>query len=51
MKAEQNRAVRIEDLTEIVVLRSRFRQAKQRLVPCEAARDIGHSDDGPRASH
>src|SRR6516162_435669 len=51
MKAEQNRAIRVEDLTEVVVGRSRFGQAKQRLVPCEAARDVGHCDDGPRASH
>jgi hypothetical protein len=32
MKAEQNRAIRVEDLTEVAVGRSRFRQAKQRLV-------------------
>jgi len=51
MKAEQNRAIRVEDLTELVVGRSRFRQAKQCLVPREAASDISHSDDGPRASH
>ena len=51
MKTEQNRAIRVKDLTEVVVGWSRFRQAKQRLVPREAASDIGHSDDGPRASH
>jgi hypothetical protein len=51
MKAEQNRAIRVEDLTEVVVGRSRFREAKQRLVPREAASDIGRSDDGPRAFH
>ena len=51
MKAEHNRAIRVEDLTEVVVGRSRFRQAKQSLVLREAASDIGHSHDGPRASH
>ena len=28
----------------------RLRQAQQRLIPREAASDIGHSDDGPRSS-
>jgi hypothetical protein len=51
MKTEQNRAIRVEDLAEVVVGRSRFRQAKQRLVPREAASDIGHSDDSPCAFH
>lgn len=51
MKAEQNRAIRVADLTEVVVGRSRFRQAKQRLVPRQAAGHIGDSDDGPRTSH
>jgi len=47
MKAEQDRAIRIEDLTEVVVGGGRFRQAEQRLVPGEAASDIGDADDGP----
>jgi hypothetical protein len=51
MKAELNRAIPVKDLTEVVVGRNRFRQAKRRLVPREAASDISHSDDGPRASH
>jgi hypothetical protein len=37
MKAEQNSAIRVEDLTKVVVGGSRLRQAKQRLVPREAA--------------
>ena len=51
MKTEQNRAIRVEDLTEVVVFRSRFRQAKQRLVPRKAASDIGYSNNGPCASY
>src|SRR5262245_24229277 len=38
MKAEQNRAIRVENLTEVVVGRGRFCQAKQSLVPRDASR-------------
>ncbi len=51
MQAEQNRAVRVDDLTEVFVGRSRLRQPQQRLVPGEAERDIVHPDDGPCASN
>jgi hypothetical protein len=51
VKAEQDRAIRVEDLPEVVMGRSRLRLAKQRLVPFEAARHIANSNDRPGASH
>jgi hypothetical protein len=40
VEAEQDRSIRVEDLPEVVMGGSRLRQAKQRLVPFEAARHI-----------
>src|SRR5580658_4021450 len=51
VQAEQDGPVRVEDLTEVVMSRGRLRQAKQRLVPLEAARHIANANDRPRASH
>src|SRR4030095_16465666 len=51
VKAEQDRSIRVEDLTEVVVGRSRLRQAKERLVPLAAAKHIANANDRPRASH
>jgi hypothetical protein len=51
VKAEQDRSIRVEDLTEVVMGGSRLRQAKQRLVPLEAASRIGNGDDRPGAPH
>src|SRR5262245_43026635 len=49
--AEQDRAVRIQDLTEVVMARSRFVLAEQRLVPLEARRDVAYADDRPDPFH
>src|SRR5271169_2487322 len=51
VKAEQHGSIGVEDLTEVVMGRSRLRQAKQRLVPLEAPRHVAHPDDRPRAFH
>jgi hypothetical protein len=49
VQTEQDRSVGIDDLTEIVVGRSRSRQAEQRLVPRKAERDVSDADDRPQA--
>ena len=49
VKAEQHRPIRVKDLTEVGMSRSRRRLAEQRLVPLEAGRHISHPDDRPRA--
>src|SRR5262249_28371102 len=51
VETEQYRSIRVEDLPEVVVGRSRFRLAKQRLVPFEALRHVSHTNDRPRALH
>jgi hypothetical protein len=51
VQAEQDRAIRIDDLPKVVMGRSRLRQAKQRLVPPEAAGHVIHANDRPRALH
>ena len=51
VKAEQDRSICVEDLTEVVMSGSRFRQTKQRLVPLEAASHIPNTNDRPRAPH
>ena len=51
VKAEQDRAIRIEDLPEVVVCGSRLRLAEERLVPFEAASHIAYPYDRPRALH
>jgi hypothetical protein len=51
VKAEQDRSIRVEDLTEKLMGGSRLRYAKQRLVPLEAAGDIANTNDRPRAPH
>jgi hypothetical protein len=38
-------------LSEVVMGRSRHRQAKQRLVPLEADRHVANSNDRPCTSH
>jgi len=40
VEAEQDGSIRIQDLSEVVMGRSRLRLAKERLVPFEAARDV-----------
>ena len=51
VKAEQDRAIRVEDLPEVVVGGRRLRLAKERLVPFAAASHIAYPDDRPRALH
>ena len=51
MKTQQNSSIRVEDLTEMVMGRRRFRLAEQRLVPPEAGGDIANPDDRPCALH
>jgi len=51
VEAEQDRSIRVEDLPEAVMGGSRVRQAKQRLVPSEAARHIANPYDRPGAPH
>src|ERR671913_1038433 len=49
VKAQQDRTIGVENLTEVVVSGLGLGLAKQRLVPPEAARNICDADDGPRA--
>jgi len=49
VKAEQDRAIRVEDLPEVVMDGRPLRLAKERLVPFEAARDIAYPNDRPCA--
>src|SRR5262249_62346105 len=51
VETEQYRSIRVEDLPEVVVFRSRLRQAKQRLVPPEALGHVSYANDRPRALH
>src|SRR6266480_2359666 len=51
VETEQDRPIGVDDLPEIVVGRSRLRQAKQRLVPPEAPGHVSHANDCPRALH
>ena len=51
VQAKQDRSIRIEELTEVVMGGSCLRQTKQRLVPLEADRHVVHADDGPRPPH
>src|SRR5215475_3113739 len=51
VKAEQHRSIRIQDLTKVVMVRTRLGLAEQRLVPFEASRHIPDSDDRPGALH
>src|SRR5690348_6123348 len=49
--AEQDRAVRVEDLPEVVVGGTRLRLAKEGLVPSAADSHIAHPYDRPGALH
>jgi hypothetical protein len=51
VEAEQDRSVRIEELTEIGMGRSGLELAEERLVPLEAARHVAYADDRPEAFH
>ena len=51
VEAEQDGSVRIQDLTKVVMARSRFGLAEERLVPSEAAWNDAYTDDRPCAFH
>jgi hypothetical protein len=51
VKAEQDRSIRVEDLTEVTMGGSRLAQAKERLVPLEAVGNAAYADDRPCAFH
>jgi hypothetical protein len=52
VQTEQDCSIRgVDDLPEIVVGRSRLRQAKQRLVPFEALGHVSYANNRPRAFH
>ena len=49
VEAEQNSAIRIEDLPKVIMGGKRSRLTEQRLVPFEAARHVAYPYDRPRA--
>jgi hypothetical protein len=51
MEAEQDSPIRVHDLTEIGVVRSRLCLAEQRLLPPETSGHIVYPDNRPRALH
>ena len=51
VEAEQDGSICIQDLTKVVMARSRLGLAEERLVPFEAAGNIAHADDRPCAFH
>src|SRR5712671_1241418 len=51
VEAEQDRSIRIEDLTKVSMARLCLGLAEERLVPFEASRHIAYADDRPRAFH
>jgi hypothetical protein len=51
MKAQQDRAVLVEDLPEEFMGWRTLWLAKQGLVPVEAIGDVGDANDCPRAFH
>ena len=51
MEAEQDGSIRIQDLTKLVMARSRLGLAEERLVPFEATRNVPYADDRPCPFH
>src|SRR6516225_1451760 len=51
VKAEQDRSIRIQDLTPVVMARRSLRLAQKRLIPFEAAGNVAYTDDCPCAFH
>src|SRR4029079_16033448 len=51
VKAQQHRAIRIDELAEIAMRGAPGALPEEPLVPPEAARHVLHADDGPRALH
>src|SRR4029077_7653848 len=51
VEAEQDGSIGIQDLTPVVMARSRLGLAEERLVPFEAAGNVAYADDRPYAFH
>jgi hypothetical protein len=51
VEAEQDRSIRIQDLTKVVMARRSLGLAKERLVPFEADRNVAYADDRRCAFH
>jgi hypothetical protein len=51
VEAEQDGSIRIQDLTKVIMARSRLGLAEERLVPFEATSNVADADDRPRAFH
>ena len=51
VEAKQHGAIRIQDLTKVVMPRRRLGLAEERLVPFEAAGNVAYADDRPRTFH
>src|SRR5882762_6288348 len=51
VEAKQDGSVRIQDLTKVVMARSRLGLAEERLVPFEAVANVAYADDRPCAFH
>ena len=51
MEAEQDGSICIQDLTKIVMARSRLGLAEERLIPFEAGGNVAYADDRPSAFH
>jgi hypothetical protein len=51
VEAKQDGSIRIQDLTKVVMARSRFELAEEGLVPFEAAGNVPYADDCPCAFH
>ena len=51
VEAQQHRSIGIENLPEVIVRRRRLLLTKQRLIPLEAASNVGNADDCPCALH
>jgi hypothetical protein len=51
VEAEQDGSIRIQDLTKVVMARSRLGLAKKRLVPLEATRDVADANNRPCTFH
>jgi hypothetical protein len=51
VQAKQDRSIGIQDLTKVVMARSRLGLAEKRLVPFEASWNVSYPDDCPCALH
>src|SRR5919109_793927 len=51
VEAEQDGSIRIQDLSKVVMTRSRRGLAKERLVPLKAARHVAYANDRPCTFH